>query len=163
MRTFGLFFSFLVASLSAFGQNVSVKRDVVLIDEQPAFVFKKINASLMAINSLDGQQLAVLQVVRYVNPNSATTTTRTSRPMNTTTSTSTTTSTYYDVTFMNEELSKCEIPMLPRKALAKEWVHFGLVKDGALDASSMEKYIKIYGQKFSDQIQNTRNTVIISK
>lgn len=163
MRTFGLFFSFLVASLSVFAQTVSVKKDLVLVDEQPTFVFKKINALMYSIESLKGERLAVLQVVRF-NNGTTTHTSNSSRPVhgrNTSTTTSNTTS-YYDVTFMDDQLMKCEIPMQTNKAVAKEWVHFNLIQQDYLNIDEVQKYVKIYGTKFSEYYStNGKPTTVI--
>lgn len=151
MRTFVFIFSFLFASVSAFGQTVSMKKDVVLVDDQPVFVFKKINALMYSVESLKGERLAVLQVVRF-NNGVTTHTSNSSRPVpgrNTSTTTSNTTS-YYDVTFMDDQLTKCEIPMQTKKAVAKEWVHFNLIQQNFLNREEVQKYVKIYGTKFSE-------------
>ncbi len=171
MKKIGLFSLFVIISFLGMAQNITVKKDCVYQDGQPIFWIKRINATLYSVDALDGKRLAVLNIIRIANPTTATSTSTANRGGRTTTgantsstaATSTSTTSYYDVTFMDAELSKCEIQMNTKKGIAKEWIHFNLINGNELNEHAVQQYVRIHGTKLQELYKTPKNTVIINQ
>ena len=68
---------------------------------------------------------------------------------------------YFDITFFNEAMDKCEIRIVGfKKQLAELIISEGLVKDGKLDETAVKQFCRINGMKFSEDRKNA-GTIII--
>lgn len=130
--------------------EINKKTEVVSIDGIPAFILEGKNmGNTQILKGIDGQRLAVFQVMDYYDSKHISSGNPKGRV------------TYYDVTFLNEALDKCEIPVGGfKKQLAKYILDYNLVKDKVLDEEAVKQFVAIHGMKFSDE-KNRSTTVII--
>lgn len=70
---------------------------------------------------------------------------------------------YFEITFINDSLDKCEIRIVGmKKQLAQLIVAEGLVKEGELDKTSVQQFCRINGMKFSEDRNRVGTTIIIN-
>jgi hypothetical protein len=67
---------------------------------------------------------------------------------------------YFDITFFNDDMDKCEIRIVgAKKALAEHIISGELIKEGKLDDTAVKQFCRINGMKFSEEQKKT--TIII--
>lgn len=133
--------------------KVDIRKGVVSKNGATVFILRNISPILLEVKSLDGSRLAVVQYVS--NPNSTTVLTKNNTRSSSTTSSTSSSSSYCSITFMDSSLSKCEIPMTTKKGLAKEFIHFNLIVDNGLNVEEINRYVRIYGNRYSDSKNST--------
>ncbi len=150
-----LFFSIvsMLFAFSSFAQKeaVKVKKDIVYVGDAPQFTIElNLRMEAYTIYNLKGEKLIYLIAQEYFDVNAQTS----SNPKGSIK--------YFDVTFMNENMNKCEIPIIGMKtAIAKEIIQSNLIKDGQLNDREVQQYIQIHGAKYSDG-KNKSTTIIIN-
>ena len=148
-------FSFLsiLFSFSTFAQKetIKVKKDIVYVNDIPQFTIElNFRMEAYTIYNLQGEKLIYLIAQEYFDVNAQSS----SNPKGSIK--------YFDVTFMDESMNKCEIPIIGMKtAIAKEILQSGLVKDGELSDREIQQYVQIHGTKYSDG-KNKSTTIIIN-
>ncbi len=140
-------------TVSSFAQKevVKVKKDIVYMGDAPQFTIElNLRMEAYTIYNLKGEKLIYLIAQEYFDVNAQTS----SNPKGSIK--------YFDVTFMNENMNKCEIPIIGMKtAIAKEIIQSNLIKDGQLNDKEIQQYIQIHGTKYSDG-KNKSTTIIIN-
>jgi len=150
---FVVVFSLTVISFNSWSQNqkISVKKELVSINETP--VFKMTSTSYpdaYTVTSLKGEKLIYFNAYFYNSPSQVTSANPNGRIG------------YFDITFFNENMDKCEIRIVgAKKALAEQIISEGLIKEGKLDDSAVIQFCRINGMKFSEEQKGT--TIIINQ
>lgn len=152
-KVFFISFLSILFSVSTFAQKekIKVKKDIVYVDDAPQFTIElNMRMEAFTVYNLQGEKLIYLIAQEYFDNNAQTS----SNPKGSIK--------YFDVTFMNENMNKCEIPIVGLKtAIAKEIIQSGLIKDGQLNDREIQQYIQIHGTKYSDG-KNKSTTIIIN-
>ncbi len=156
MKT-NIFILLLSLPLGVFAQGkVKLKKDVVTLNGEKVFTFNKINMHLFSVNALDGTQLLVAH--RFYLPTG--TNLYGSSNRNSSSSNNSTNNSYFDLTFINTEMLKCEIPNKGKKALIKELLYFNLIKGNALNEKEVLKFTRVYDTKYSNLKQGSQTVII---
>ena len=145
-----LLFLFAFNSISN-AQKVTVKDDIVSVDETAVFtlVYKSFPEAFTLYN-LNNEKLAVFNSEVYSDPKLISNANPQGKVH------------YFDITFLNPDMDKCEIPIGGfKKQLAKQIIAEGLVKDGKLDETAVKQFCRINGMKFSEDRKNVGTTIII--
>lgn len=134
-----------------FSQEVKVKKDIVSLDDTPLFKMISTNyPDAYTLYNLNEEKLAIFNALFYNDPkqvNDANTQGRIG---------------YFDITFFNEAMDKCEIRIVGfKKQLAELIVSEGLIKDGKLNDTAVKQFCRINGMKFSEA-QKSNTTIIIN-
>jgi len=141
-----LFFSF-----SSLSQKVKVKNDLVTLDGTA--MFKMISSNYpdaFTFFNLEDEKLAIFNANYYRDPQQITAGNPEGRVA------------YYDITFFNEDLDKCEIQIVGfKKHLAERIINEKLFEDGKLNETAIKQFCAINGSKFSKQRENSSGTTII--
>ncbi len=149
-----LFFilSLLVFSCTAWsqGHKVSVKKDLVSVNEEPAFkMVSTTYPDAYTITNLAGEKLIYFNAYFYNSPSQVTSANPNGRIG------------YFDITFFNEGMDKCEIRIVGgKKALADQIVSEDLINEGSLNETAIKQFCRINGMKFSEEQKKT--TIIIN-
>lgn len=130
--------------------EVDKKTEVVSVDGTSVFILEGQNiGNTQILKDLNGQRMAVFQVVDYYDSRYISSSNSKGRVA------------YFDVTFLNENLDKCEIPVNGfKKQLAKYILDYNLVNENKLDANAVRQFVAIHGMKFSEE-KNRSTTIII--
>lgn len=132
----------------AFSQKVEVKKDLVSVDGKPVFELRANHLQTFTLYNLNQEKLGVFNVEDYYDSREISNGNPKGRVA------------YFDVTFMNSDMDKCEIPINGfKKSLAKYIVQYELVKDNQLNETAVKQFVRIHGMKFSEQKE--RSTTII--
>lgn len=147
-------FSFFL-SLSVFSQEKDVKvgkDNIVSVDG--VSVFKLVSTKIpdaYTVYNLNDEKLIIFNFLAFNDPSQVSS----SNPKGSVQ--------YFDVTFINDELSKCEIGVPGfKKQLAKQIVADGLVVDGKLDSDAVKLFCRVNGTRYSELRQRPGTTVIIN-
>lgn len=132
-------------------QRVTVKKDVVSVDETPVFTLVYQNyPEALTLYNLNNEKLAILKAEGYSDSRRITN----ANPQGKVN--------YFDITFFNQDMDKCEIQIVGfKKQVAQYIVSEGLVKEGKLDDSAVKQFCRINGMKFSEDRKNAGTTIII--
>jgi hypothetical protein len=147
-------FTFLLLVCSSqlfFAQKVTVKNDIVSVDGTAVFtlVYKNYPEAITLYN-LNNEKLAIFSAEGY-SDSKLITNSNPNGKVN-----------YFDITFLNPDMDKCEIPIFGlKKHLAQYIISEGLVKEGKLDEAAVKQFCRINGTKFSEDRKNAGTTVII--
>jgi len=140
-----------IFTFNSFSQEVKVKKDIVSLDDVP--LFKMVSTTYpdaYTLYNLNDEKLAIFNALFYNDPNQVT-------PANTQGRIG-----YFDITFFNQTMDKCEIRIVGfKKQLAELIVSEKLIKDGKLDNTAVEQFCRVNGMKFSEA-QKSTNTIIIN-
>jgi hypothetical protein len=152
MRTRLLLFSFLLLLTSVVAaQKITVKDNLVSVDQQP--VFKLVDTNIpnaITLYSLADQKLAVFTAFWYNDPRQITQGNPQGRVG------------YYEVTFLDPEMQQCEIRMIGlKKNLAQLILNEQLVINGQLATDKVHQFCVINGKKYSEERQRNNGTTII--
>jgi hypothetical protein len=142
---------FLVWSAIGFTQKIKIdKTNTVFVDGEAKFILEGQNwGNTEILKNLNGERLAIFNTQDYYDSKHITQGNPKGRVV------------YFDVTFMNDDMDKCETPINGfKKTLAKEIISNELVKDGALNEKAVKQYVSIHGKRFSEE-KNRSTTVII--
>lgn len=151
---FFLIVPFLILSGALFAQKEKIeihkKTGVVSVDGTPTFTLEgQQMGNTQILKNLNGERLAVFQIVDYYDSKHISNSNSQGRVV------------YFDVTFLNENMDKCEIPVNGlKKQLAKYIVDYNLVRENALDPVAVKQFVTVHGTKFSEE-KNRSTTVII--
>ncbi|HRO76321.1 MAG TPA: hypothetical protein PLP27_09260 [Crocinitomicaceae bacterium] len=151
MKTF-LFICCTFAFGFAFSQKIDVKKDIVTVDGTPVFKLKyDMGQDIMYLHNLQDERLAIFKNEVYNDAKQITNGNPQGRVA------------YYDVTFLNDDLDKCEIDVAGfKKPLAKYLIEYKIMDGDKLNDVAVKKFVKIHGTKFSDQ-RNSSTTIIIQQ
>lgn len=132
-------------------QKVTVKNDLVSINGSPVFKLVSTNyPNAYTLYSLNNDKFAVFNAQFYSDSKQITPGNPQGRIG------------YFDITFFNDSMDKCEIRIVGmKKQLAQLIISEGLVKDGNLDETAVKQFCRINGMKFSDDRKNAGTTIII--
>lgn len=147
-----ILFLFFALNVNAQNQKVKVKKDVVSVNESPVFILVSTNyPDAYTLYSLSNEKLAVFSAQFYTDSKQVTPGNPNGRIG------------YFDITFFNDSMDKCEIRIVGMKrTLAELIVSEGLVKDGKLDAIAVEQFCRINGMKFTEDRKHAGTTIIIN-
>lgn len=145
-----LFFFFNFNSFSQ-EQKVTVKKDLVSLDDTP--IFKMVSSSYpdaYTLYNLNDEKLAFFSAQFYSDTKQATSGNPEGRIG------------YFDITFFNTDMDKCEIRIVGyKKQLAQLIILEGLIKDGKLDEIAVKQFCRVNGTKFSEDRNRSNTTIII--
>ncbi len=132
--------------------RVSVKKDLVSVNDTPFFKLVSTNyPDAYILYNLNNKKLAVFNAQFYNDSKQVTSGNPQGRIG------------YFDITFFNEEMSKCEIRILGfKKQLAQLIISEGLIKDGSLDDKTVKQFCIVNGMKFSEARKQSNTTIIIN-
>ncbi|MFA5574313.1 MAG: hypothetical protein WC994_04595 [Brumimicrobium sp.] len=134
-----------------FGQDIKIKRDMVYLDGIEQFKLESLQlGNTVNIYNKEGEKLIVYRYQSYNDKDAIT-----SGNPNGTIS-------WYEVTFLNENMDKCEVDLMMKKGLAKEIISNNLVQDGQLNEASVKQFIVIHGMNYSAQRKSPSTTIIIN-
>ena len=146
-----LIFSFTFNSFSQ-EQKVTVKKDMVSLDGTP--LFKMVSSKYpdgYTFYNLNDEKLAVFNSQFYNDPKQVTAGSPEGRVG------------YFEITFFNGDMDKCEIRIVGfKKQLAQHIISAGLIVDGKLDETAVKQFCVINGSKFSEDRKNSGTTIIIN-
>lgn len=133
-------------------QKVTVKKDLVSIDDSPLFKMVSTNyPDAYTIYNLNGDKLALFNAQFYNDPQQITDGNPKGRIG------------YFEITFFNEDMDKCEIDIVGfKKQLAQRIISEGLIKDGKLDETAVKQFCNINGSKFTEDRKRSNTTIIIN-
>jgi len=133
-------------------QKVKVKNDLVSINDVPAFNMISTNyPDAYTLCNFNNEKLAVFNALFYNDPNQVTDGNPQGRIG------------YFDITFFNGDMDKCEIKIVGfKKQLAELIVSAELIKDGGLNETAIKQFCRINGTKFSDNQKSGSTTIIIN-
>lgn len=121
-------------------QKITVKKDWVSVND--AIVFKMVSTAYpdaYTLYDLNNGKLAVFNAQFYSDPKQITPGNPEGRIG------------YFDITFFNGDMDKCEIRIVgAKKQLAQLIISEGLVKNGKLDETAVKQFCRIHGMKFSE-------------
>jgi hypothetical protein len=145
-----LLFLFAFKSISH-AQKVTVKDDIVSVDGTPVFSLVSVKyPDGYTLHNLNNEKLAVFNSQFYTDSKQITPGNPQGRIG------------YFDITFLNPDMDKCEIRIVGfKKQLAQLIISEGLVKDGKLDETAVKQFCRINGMKFSEDRKNSGTTIII--
>lgn len=144
-----ILFVFLMGTPLLFGQKIKVKKDMVYLDGKEQFRMESLQlGNTINIYNLKGDKLIVLKAHTYRDKSAVSAGNPDGNIR------------YFDVTFLNETLDKCEIPMMLKKGLAGEIISSNLLDNDVLNEKAVKQFITINGTKFSDE-RNRSTTIII--
>jgi hypothetical protein len=143
---------FISLTLNVFSQEVKVKKDIVTVDGVSVFKLVSTNyPDAYTIYNLNDEKLAVFNALFYNDPKQITPGSPEGRIG------------YFDITFFNEAMDKCEIRIVGfKKQLAELIVSEKLVKDGKLDNTAVMQFCRVNGTKFSEDQKRSNTTIIIN-
>lgn len=133
-------------------QKVTVKKDIVSVNGTPVFTLGSTKyPDAYTLYSLSNEKLAVFNAYFYSDSKQVTPGNPQGRIG------------YFDITFLNESMDKCEIRIVGmKKQLAQLIVSEGLVKEGKLDETAVKQFCRINGMKFSEDQKKSGTTIIIN-
>lgn len=133
-------------------QKVTVKKDIVSVDGSPVFTLVSTNyPDAYTLYNLNNEKLAVFSAQFYSDSKQITPGNPQGRIG------------YFDITFFNEDMDKCEIKIVGmKKSLAQHIVLENLVKDGKLNETAVKQFCRINGMKFSEDRKRSGTTIIIN-
>lgn len=145
-----LFFTFNTFSQE---QKVTVKKDLVSVNDSPVFTLISTNyPDAYTLYNLNKEKLAVFNAQFYSDSKQITPGNPQGRIG------------YFDITFFNEDMDKCEIRIVGmKKQLAQLIVSEGLVKDEKLNETAVKQFCRVNGMKFSEDRKNSGTTIIINQ
>ena len=144
-----LFFTF---NLFSQEQKVTVKKDLVSVDGSAVFTLVATNyPDAYTLYNLNNEKLAVFSSQFYSDSKQITPGNPQGRIG------------YFDITFFNADMNKCEIRIVgAKKQLAQLIISENLVKEGELDETAVKQFCRIHGMKFSEDRKNSGTTIIIN-
>lgn len=146
-------FIFLTTLLVAQKPKIDVKKDVVSIDGVPSF--KLVNTPDLngfILKDMNDTKLAFFNMESYYDRSHI----NDANPQGKIT--------YFDITFMNESMDKCEMSVIGlRKMLANYLLEYDVIKDGKLNAVGVQQFVRIHGTKYSEQRRNSTTIIINNK
>jgi hypothetical protein len=144
-----LFLSFTLISFSQ-KPKVDVKKDIVSVNGTPSFQLVNMpNFNGFFLKDMENNKLAIFNMESYRDKNYVNSANPDGKVL------------YYDVTFMNESMDKCEMTVIGlRKKLAEYLLEYDLIKDGKLNEEAVKQFVKIHGTKFSDEKKHSTTIII---
>ena len=132
-------------------QKVTVKKDIVSVNDVPVFTLVSTSyPDAYTLYNLHNEKLAYFFTQFYSDARQINNANPQGRVG------------YFDITFFNEAMDKCEIRIVGfKKQLAELIISEGLVKDGKLDETAVKQFCRINGMKFSEDRKNAGTTIII--
>ncbi|OJX37628.1 MAG: hypothetical protein BGO87_11175 [Flavobacteriia bacterium 40-80] len=131
--------------------KIKIDNDIVLVNNIPVFKLKTFQMQTFTLYDLNDTKLAIFNCLDYYDSKEISSGNPKGRVV------------YFDVTFLNDDTDKCEIPCNGfKKQLAQYIQEYGLVKEGKLDETAVKQFVKIHGNKFSD-VRNRSTTIIIQR
>ena len=145
---FLLFFTFNSFSQQ---QKVTVKKDIVSVNDVPVFTLVSTSyPDALTLYNLHNEKLAYFFTQFYSDARQINNANPQGRVG------------YFEITFFNEAMDKCEIRIVGfKKQLAELIISEGLVKDCKLDETAVKQFCRINGKKFSEDRKNAGTTIII--
>lgn len=133
-------------------QKITLKKDLVSINNTPLFKLASSNyPNSFTLYNLENERLAVFNAHHYNDSRQVNSGNPQGRIG------------YFDITFLNEDMDKCEIRIVGmKKHLAQLIYSEKLVRDGKLDEVAVKQFCRIHGIKFSEEQKRTGSTVIIN-
>lgn len=133
-------------------QKITVKKDLVSVNDSAVFTLVSTSyPDAYTLYDLNNEKLAVFNAQFYSDSKQITPGNPQGRIG------------YFDITFFNEAMDKCEIRIVgAKKQLAQLIVSEGLVKGGKLDETAVKQFCRINGMKFSEDRKNSGTTIIIN-
>lgn len=144
----------LLSRINSFSQEqkVIIKKDLVSVND--TVVFKLISTKYpdaYTLYNLNNEKLAVFNTQFYSDSKQITPGNPQGRIG------------YFDITFFNEDMDKCEIRIVgAKKQLGQLIISEELVKDGKLNETAVKQFCRINGMKFSEDRKNSGTTIIIN-
>lgn len=144
----------LLSRINSFSQEqkVIIKKDLVSVND--TVVFKLISTKYpdaYTLYNLNNEKLAVFNAQFYSDSKQITPGNPQGRIG------------YFDITFFNEDMDKCEIRIVgAKKQLGQLIISEELVKDGKLNETAVKQFCRINGMKFSEDRKNSGTTIIIN-
>jgi hypothetical protein len=132
-------------------QKVTVKKDIVNVNDVPVFTLVSTSyPDALTLYNLNNEKLAYFFTQFYSDAGQI----KNANPQGRVG--------YFEITFFNEGMDKCEIRIVGfKKQLAELIISEGLVKDGKLDETAVKQFCRINGMKFSEDRKNAGTTIII--
>ncbi len=148
-----LLFCFYVCTLFSQEQKVTVKKDLVSVNGQLVFTLASTTyPDAYTLYNLEKEKLAVFIAHFYSDSKQVTAGNPQGRIG------------YFDITFFNTDMDKCEIRIVGmKKQLAQYILSEGLVKAGKLDETAVKQFCRVHGMKFSEDRKHSSTTVIINR
>lgn len=133
-------------------QKVTVKKDLVSVNDTPVFTLVSTSyPDAYTLYNLNNEKLAVFNAQFYSDSKQITPGNPQGRIG------------YFDITFFNEDMDKCEIRIVgAKKQLAQLIVSENLVKEGKLDETAIKQFCRVNGTKFSEDRKHSGATIIIN-
>jgi hypothetical protein len=142
--------SFLFAT-SSFSQKdkIEVDKDLVSLNGTPIFKIEIFKMQTFNLKDLNDNKLAIFNFMTYTDVNKISSNNPKGEVQ------------YFDVTFFNDDMDSCEIPVYGlKKAIAKLIIDYDLVKDGKLNETAVKQFVKVNGKKFSENKTNSTTIII---
>lgn len=141
---------FTLFAINIFAQGVKIKKDLVSLDDSPLFKMVSTNyPDAYTLYNLNDKKLAIFNAQFYNDSKQVTPGNPQGRIG------------YFDITFFNDDMDKCEIRIVGfKKQLAELIVSEGLIKNEGLDNLAVKQFCRVNGVKFSDD--QKRTTIIIN-
>ncbi|MDY0388581.1 MAG: hypothetical protein RBT65_15950 [Methanolobus sp.] len=132
-------------------QKVTVKKDLVSVDGSAVFKLVSTNyPDAYTLYNLNNEKLAVFNAQFYSDSKQITPGNPQGRIG------------YFDITFFNADMDKCEIRIVgAKKQLAQLIISEELIKDEKLNETAVKQFCRIHGMKFSEDRENSGTTIII--
>lgn len=152
LLTLNFMFFFFTCGVFAQKQKVDVKKDVVSVDGIPVFTMVSTTyPDAYTLYNFSKEKLAVFNAQFYSDAQQITPGNPQGRVG------------YFDVTFFNESMDKCEIRIVGfKKQLAQLIVAEELIKDGKLNDIAVKQFCRVNGMKFSEARKQNTPTIIIN-
>lgn len=133
-------------------QKVTVKKDLISVNDTPTFTLVSTNyPDAYTLYNLKNEKLAVFNAQFYSDSQQITPGNPQGRIG------------YFDITFFNEDMDKCEIRIVgAKKQLAQLIISEGLIKDEKLDETAVKQFCRVNGMKFSEDRKRSGTTIIIN-
>lgn len=147
-----LFISLFLLVGSGFSQKIKIKDNVVFADGKPVFKMEmKLASERLVVSNLNDEKLANIQYEEYRDRRYITDGNQEGKIG------------YFTITFYDSTMSQCEFDVGGlRKAVASYLLEFDVIKDNQLNEDAIAKFVKIHGNKFSEERSHS-TTIIIQR
>ncbi len=150
MKKSVLFFLFTMLSIGLFAQKVKVKGGFATVDGEQYLKWEDVSSTEASISGLsaEGEEIFA-QWLNYKDPNEV----EKANPQGLVR--------WVELNFLELDM-KCEVQSQGRKGIVKLIIQNKLYVDGVLNKENVEKFIKKYGTKFTDNRPNGNVNIIIN-